>query len=296
MKISTTGIIMDAAEIDKLRVNKFEKTPEIYPLKTHNHLISNTEALGNAWETDGYWFFKNVLDKEAVARLRGKYVDELEDLGFVYSDSNQPSKNSVRYNGASLDNFPRSMQPLQPKRLWIPFVQEKPINGFFTHLLGEEPFWLPIIEYRAVPPEKRASGTSRIGGLHQDAPFSSVPYRICWIPLTDIEPDMGGLALAEGRSEPINRHVNASGEFTYEIPLSALPEDCWRSGPYEAGDLLMLNYWTPHTPLANDSEFFRLSIDVRLEPDADKRPVLGKIVSITPEQVTVHGHHHGYRY
>lgn len=44
--------------------------PTMQELKTRNHLLDDKAALNAAWEQDGYWFFRDVLDKQAVARLR----------------------------------------------------------------------------------------------------------------------------------------------------------------------------------------------------------------------------------
>src|SRR5579871_5223014 len=85
---------------------------EAMPLmKTHNHLLGDRAALDEAWETDGYWLFRGILDKDAVGRLRKRYVDELERLGVIDPQDEASTAHEVLYNGASLADFPVMMAP-----------------------------------------------------------------------------------------------------------------------------------------------------------------------------------------
>jgi hypothetical protein len=43
-------------------------------LQVCNALLGNRAALDAAWQRDGYWFFRDVLDQGAVARLRAVFV------------------------------------------------------------------------------------------------------------------------------------------------------------------------------------------------------------------------------
>lgn len=251
--------------------------------KTHNNLLGDQAALDRAWEEDGYWFFKSVLDTEAVAKLRGIYVSELDDLGVI--DKDRVSEHNVYYNGKSLDGFPYRMEPLMKRSPWREFVETPTISDFFSTLLSDDPFWVPIVEYRATPPVS-AKPPSRFDGVHQDGPYSpGIPFRICWIPLATIDDEIGGLCFAEGMTEKINRHplVNGSNVF---IPPKSIPTDRWRKGHYEAGDVLLLNPWTPHSGLKNFSGRFRLSMDHRLmATKKDPCPVVGTIKALTADRL-----------
>ena len=58
-----------------------EDMPE---LKTHNALLGDRAALEEAWEKDGYWFFRDVLDKTGLGNnpvfIKGLY-GMVKDLG-----------------------------------------------------------------------------------------------------------------------------------------------------------------------------------------------------------------------
>ena len=256
------------------------------PLKSHNHLLDDHQALAQAWERDGYWFFKDVLDKEAVARLRAVYIEELERQGVIDPVGSADTSRSVRYNGASLERYPFRMEPLAAKAPWREFVAQPPIQAFFTRLFGCAPFWVPIAEYRAIPPIAN-KGRERFDALHQDGPYSpGIPFRICWIPLAEIDQDIGGMAICEGLTEQINRHPLVAGS-NVAIPAQDLPAERWRHTTCQAGDLLLMNLWTPHSGLSNLSERFRLSLDLRVMESSARCPIVGHVQSITAQQVVV---------
>ncbi len=255
--------------------------------RTHNHLIGNPAALEEAWERDGYWLFRDVLDKDAVARLRRIYVEELEKLGVIAPVGDAPTERGVRYNGADLTGMPRHMEPLAERRAWQTFVAEKTIHDFFVKLLDDEPFWVPVVEYRATPPSQE-SAESRVTGIHQDGPHTpGVPIRTCWFPIAEIDADVGGIMFAEGLAQHVNRHPIDEDGSNLLIPLDQLPGDCWRHTTYRPGDLLMMNGWTPHSGLTNVSDTFRLSFDHRVVRSREKCPIIGEVVSIAPDQIEV---------
>lgn len=261
-------------------------TPPMGELRTHNHLLGDRPTLDAAWERDGYWFFRGVLDAGAVGRLRQVYIDELERQGVIEPVGDAPTDKSVRYNGASLAAYPFRMEPIAARAPWRPFVAEPPIHAFFTRLFGEEPFWAPVVEYRATPPAQDPA-RPRFDGIHQDGPYSpGIPFRICWIPLAEIDEDVGGLALVEGMTEQINRHPLAAGSNT-AIPMESLPADAWRRATYQAGDVLLMNLWTPHSGLSNRSDRFRLSMDHRVMGRSEGCPLVGPLVAIDAETVTL---------
>jgi hypothetical protein len=262
------------------------RLPVMGELKTHNALIGDLAALDRAWAEDGYWFFRDVLDKDPVGRLRAVFIQELERQGVIDPVGEADTCRSVRYNGASLDAYPFRMEPLAALQPWRAFVAEPAIHAFFQRLFGDEPFWVPIVEYRATPPAQDPV-RARFDGIHQDGPYSpGLPFRICWFPLAEIDAETGGLALVEGLTETVNRHPLVAGSNT-AIPEDALPADRWRRTTYQAGDVLLMNLWTPHSGLSNVSGRFRLSMDHRVMARGDRCPLVGEVVSISPEQVTV---------
>lgn len=262
--------------------------PPVSDLKTHNHLLGNREALDEAWARDGYWLFRDVLDQGALARLRRAYFAELERLGVADPvEDDRSTEAGIRYNGASLADFPVHFSPKAKGLAWRNFVDEAPIKAFFTELLGDEPFWVPVVEYRATPPAGSGAG-NRLTGIHQDGPNSpGIPFRICWVPVAEIDYDVGGMILAEGCADEVNRHpILADGSNSF-IRVEDIPPDRWRHSTLRAGDLLLVNKWTPRSGLSNVSDRFRLSFDHRVMAKSDKCPIVGEVVSIACDRIEI---------
>src|SRR5271170_6971355 len=75
--------------------------PEMAELNCSNGLLSDQAALGAAWDRDGYWFFRDVLDKDVIAAIRKVYIDYLVEMGVTNADDPE-----YRYNGADYSNLP----------------------------------------------------------------------------------------------------------------------------------------------------------------------------------------------
>ena len=273
-------------------------TPPIREFNVSNHLLGNRAGLDAAWDRDGYWFFRDVLDRGAIARLRAVYLQVLDKLGVI-----DPSQTDAAvYNGASLENFPIVMggdpaiDPLLKLHPMRQFVAEPAIKAFFAQLFGDEVFWVPNTEYHALSPNPNHSG-SRFNYVHADgANNKSLPLRICWIPLASIDEATGGLALAEGLHKP---RMNDFPRPPAGIGQDVVPADAWRRAEYGPGDLVVFSLETPHSGLANRSNrYFRLSMDIRGMRKSDNIPTIGTVVAIDENAVTVaedNGTRHTFR-
>jgi len=260
----------------------FDDTPDMPLFNVSNHLLGNRAALDAAWERDGYWFFRDVLDLDAVAAVRQAYFEVLGELGVIEPDC---STDAV-YNGASLDGYPIVMggdpkrDPLLARYPLAVLTEHPTVKALFESLLGDEVFWVPNTEFHAVPPRGAPTdGRSRFNYVHADgANNKGLALRVCWIPLAPIDEATGGLAVAEGLHRP------RIGDFPRPpegIRESDVPVDAWRRAEYRPGDLLMFSLESPHSGLANRSDrFFRLSMDARCMRRSDDPPVVGTISAI----------------
>ena len=57
--------------------------PPMRELNVSNHLLGDRAALQAAWERDGYWYFKKVLDPEVMGRMRAVWMEFLHRSGLV---------------------------------------------------------------------------------------------------------------------------------------------------------------------------------------------------------------------
>lgn len=278
--------------------SRFDDTPAMPELKTANHLLGDRKALDEAWERDGYWFFRDVLDKDAVARARAVFIETLEELGVV-----EPGHEDAGvYNGAPLDDFPIKMggdpakDPLLAKYPREVLTEDPQVKAFFEQVFGDEVFWVPNSEFHAAPPSvggfeylattRGDKSTARFNYIHADGPNNkALPLKVCWIPLAPIDEEIGGLAVTEGLHRP------RLGDFARPsegIDPADVPLDAWRRAEYRPGDVLIFSLESPHTGLKNRSErYFRLSMDIRGMPKSGNVPVVGTLAAVDANAIAV---------
>ena len=255
-------------------------------LKEANHLLGDPAGLAEAFDEDGYWLFRGVLAPGAVARLRCAYLDTLREIGVVDPQSTEPV-----WNGAPLDDFAGRMQALSAKEPWKIFRDDPEVSRWLGELIGEDYIWLPSIVYRVTPPgpifPPHCAWTTRLRRVHQDAHFNpGMNFMICWAPLDNIDEDVGGIAVAPGFHKKGYLH-DTSGPTMFEISKGAIPADAWARTNFKPGDLLVQHAATPHTGLTNQSNRFRLSMDFRIMPRSSELPVIGNILYIDSERISI---------
>jgi hypothetical protein len=263
-------------------------TPEMGELNCSNDLLGDHAALAAAWDRDGYWFFRDVLDRDVIASIRNVYIDYLVDMGVA-----EPDDPEHRYNGAEYADLPinSNITRLNEAKVHRLLHEAPTINAFFTGLFGCDPFWVPFTVHRTNPPMKNGPN-SRFDFIHEDGIYNDgLPFLICWVPIDDIEEDVGGLALIEGVHKDRCLH-RKEGMNILPIRLEDVAANSWRRAHYRPGDVLLMSLRTPHSGLANISrDRFRLSMDTRIMPSTGKVPLVGTIEGITEAGVVVRDRH-----
>lgn len=256
--------------------------PKFGELNQSNHLLSDKAEMCAAWHRDGYLFFRDMLDRDEIAKVRAAYRAFLEDEGLIDPSSEQPL-----YNGADTSQSALSIFNVLNRRATHRLIHESgPINAVLKELLGEEPVWLPFTLHRTDPPS--GSDVQCLTYIHEDGSFNpGLDFIICWIPMDEIDEAIGGLALAEGvHSGPTLSPMD--GESVSAIPFESVPADAWRCAHYMPGDLLLMHPLTPHSGIVNMSrDRFRMSMDARLLAPGARRPIVGRIVSASAEDVII---------
>jgi hypothetical protein len=262
----------------------FVSHPVMAQLADSTALIGDRPALAAAMERDGYWFFRGVLDLEAVARQRRAFIDILVGMGLVDPGADEPL-----WNGASLEGFPEKIEALHEQRAWRSFVAEPAIHSFFSSLLGVAPFWIPSVEYRITPPAQRPA-VDPLTGRHQDG-FANGGMELltCWVPLTEIDGSVGGLTMAAGLQHGGILH-DLDDVPRHRIPDGAIPDDVWHRSDYVPGDLVMFCPEIPHSGMINISAKFRLSMDIRVMPVTGRLPLVGTVLAIGADFIVVANH------
>ena len=265
-----------------------DPVPAMREFTQANSLIGNLPALQQAWDRDGYLFFRDVLDHEPLERMRSMLVDFLYRHGFA--ETNDPQ---VRWNGKAREGFTFfPLEELNERRASATVMEDPKIRAFFQRLFGVPLYWVPFTEYRATPPASDR-GRSRFDFIHEDAIYSDrLDFIICWIPLSDIDASVGGLCAAEGLHKQPCLH-RKDGDRIIPIEPKQVPDDAWVRTTYRLGDLLLMSRRTPHSGLANYSDRFRLSIDTRILPAggtfpfAPRLPYVGTLTAISADRIVV---------
>lgn len=251
-------------------------------LVENNDLLDDHTALDEAYREQGYLFFRNVLDPDAVDAVRAKYFSILiDDYGMVDKGKTVPL-----WNGKDVSDFPVKVPEIYGSGVWEAFVANPKVHAFFEHVMGEPISWIPSTEYRLNPPVAQEP-EDFVGGRHQDGFFNEgIPFRTCWLPFSDIDEQVGGLAVAPGYHKRGYLH-DWTTPPKYPIPTGAIPDSAWARAFYHPGDVLMFSGQTPHVGLPNRSGQFRLSMDIRVTAKSAPQPVVGVLTSVAPGTLTI---------
>jgi len=241
-------------------------------------LLNDHEKLRERWDADGVLYFKNVIDPEAIAAVRGEYLDRLKDVGVVEQSETQP----VWSGHNRLDG--KLARPIDDS-IWRGLVAHPSFDSVVCRFLGEKPVWVPIVVHRSAPPAEPAkiSGDPFIAG-HQDGVNNyGIDFITCWIPLMEIDDEVGGLAVVPGSHKAI--HFNKDPAQTNVVRTGVFPDSAWRRPDYKPGDILMFHSMTAHAGLPNRSDKIRLSVDIRFLPSSVPKPIVGSVIAFEAGKV-----------
>jgi hypothetical protein len=205
---------------------------------------------------EGYVFVRGLLPAEAVAAARRGVVAELARGGWTDGSGLPAARHSaVTVRDALADPaFRAAMLSTGLNRL--PYLP--PFRRLIRSLLGVQAFCYPVKVLRAVYPE-RPRAITRGRYVHQDYQNSGVQDMLTtWLPLMDIPPEVGGLAVLPGSNlgPPVRPR------------LLGRSERGWVTADYRPGDVLIFHCMTAHAALPNRSAVMRFSTDCRWQrPD-----------------------------
>lgn len=260
-------------------------------LRETNHALGDRIALLKIMEEQGYWFFRDVLDRDALARVYDLFMAELRDMNLVDAGVTEPVWNGrtplALDDGVTSSRYPR----LREGRVWENFVKEPAIVSFFAALAGEEPEWLTASDYYRIVPPGQDRGEHWFDLRHQDGQgLPGLDFVTCWIPLADADSEVGGLAIVPGS----NRHgvVGAANWSTQDLDewfnRDLASQENWARADYRLGDVLIFTGAMLHSGLRNQSgDRFRFSLDIRMYMHGSPRPITGPLESITPDEIVI---------
>jgi ectoine hydroxylase-related dioxygenase (phytanoyl-CoA dioxygenase family) len=272
-----SGIGINAADLPELELS--------------NPMLGDRAALDAAWGRDGYWLFRDQLDKDALKQLQEAYLNEITTMGIVDQGAEGPVFNgkSVAETAPHIVNDGFSGLRIGQPEPWLAFVKDPKINDAIGKLINCTPRQLPFGGTRVFPPDTGADlKRDRFNGAHQDAFYNEgYGFTTCWVSVWDAPRAAGGLAIAPGMHRGGLYH-DVSKPPHYPLRDGAIPDSAWRTAHFRAGDVLVFHHKMPHTGIRNRSEKnFRVSFDVRFVAAGEAGPIYGTFVSMSGERVTI---------
>ena len=237
--------------------------------QTANDHLDDVEELDSILHRQGYLFFRGVLDAKQIQEVKGDFVRELERQGFV-----RPGVTDSIWTGKSLEDLDDG--PLYDLDYYPKLLDSDTTQEFFERLFRGPVFTFRSCTIRYTMPNDEKHGSPS----HQDHFYvnHTTDFRTMWVPLMDIDREVGGLAVAEGsHKQGLREHVEQDvysyvfkGRKQKGVELQSIGEP-WLTTSYRPGDILVFHPHTLHWAPPNRSDRIRLSIDVRCQPASSPR-------------------------
>src|SRR5215470_870603 len=147
----------------------------LFPMKeldVHNDLLGDPERMNAVFREEGYLFFRDALDHDAVEAVRAKYFSILvDDYGVI-----DPGQAEPVWNGADVSQFPVKVPEIYGSGTWEALTANPKVHAFFEGVMGEPISWIPSTEYRLNPPVAQEPA-DYVAGRHQDGFFNEgIPF------------------------------------------------------------------------------------------------------------------------
>ena len=244
--------------------------------------------LWEQFQEEGVLWLKGILDRADVLDYRRRYFSALVATGLLAQSS--PPGEGIYSGGAEDQQAIREILIKSVKdAAYEAFCLSKPIYRFFEEALGG-----PVYLHKRKLIRYTKPGDPNSTGAHYDLTyFRAGTERVytCWIPIGDIQVELGGLVYLEGshawgkkmeaefslknadlppeeRISAYNRNMNAGGWLTKDLPsLAERLNTRWLMADYNAGDMVIHSAYMIHAATENRSPDgrMRLSTDIRYQ-------------------------------
>ena len=223
-------------------------------------------------DEQGYLLLRGALDRDLVRCVRDDLIAILHDCHILESPEAPPTWSGgpppteeeymVYYERAvRLDSFNRLAESPEVRAV-LEAIYGGPVQVWTQRLL------------RIIPPDPE--GAAPLGvGAHQDGSpqlgYLTQDFCTAWIPLTDIDERLGGLAVVPGshrggvraQTGAASSSLKTAKDQVFELPSA---DEEWVTTTYSPGDLVMFASMTLHKGMPNVSDRLRLSCDFRYQP------------------------------
>lgn len=242
------------------------------PMVESNDLIGDPDALRKRLSEDGYLYFRQVLDAEAVSKVRLDILEVLLRHGWVKGGFALPRGLAVsRPTWEGFDGYAEVYDDVQKVESFHTLAHDGVLDDLMHQVVGPTAFPHPLKVARLAFPSNPEISTPP----HQDYPNNQGTDRLLatWIPLGDIPVRLGGLAILRGSHRygvlPLAPHPGPGGRQAV-LPPEMIEECRWVTTDFTLGDVLCFPSKTVHASLHNSSELYmRLSVDFRWQLEGE---------------------------
>ena len=221
----------------------------------------------------GYLLLRGALNRDLVQRVRDDLIAVLHECNILESPaappiwSGGPPPTEEEYmayyeRAVQLDSFNRLAESAEVRAV-MEAIYDGPVQVWEQRLL------------RIIPPDP--DGAAPLGvGAHQDGSpqlgYLTQDFCTAWVPLTDIDDRLGGLAVVPGshrggvraQTGSASSSLRTAKTQTFEAPSAG---EQWVTTTYRPGDLVVFASMTLHKGQPNTSDRLRLSCDFRYQPE-----------------------------
>jgi ectoine hydroxylase-related dioxygenase (phytanoyl-CoA dioxygenase family) len=237
-------------------------------------ILGDAQALRARADEEGCLFFKHLLPREAVTKLRADMLDVVEQYGWrtpgrdvadstIDTDAlNRVSVETLRTDiGVSIEAYHSVQKLASLHRL----PHHPALVALYETLFDGEVLVHPRHIARMITPHHAMVPTPP----HQDFPLiqGTAQTWTAWIPLGDCPREMGGLTILRASHRKGYLPIEPARGAGLIAAQLCPGEEQWLTTDYSAGDVLTFPAYTVHKGLpARTKDQIRLSLDVRYQP------------------------------
>lgn len=229
-------------------------------------LLDRPLELIERFRTDGYLFFRGLVEASAVLDVRRDILVELAALGWLAAgtDPMEAVPGPVIYREGNTDGWWRGYRAIQRLERYHRLAHDPALLRPIRALIGDG-------EDVLVHPRKIARvtypGSDFPTPPHQDFPLiqGGTDVFTLWMPLGDCPREMGGLRILEGSHREGLREVIAARGVAGVGVRAAEDDPRWRTTDYRSGDVLVFLSLSVHWAPPNKGSQVRLSADYRYQ-------------------------------
>lgn len=239
-----------------------------------NSLLGNEAALRDRMAEKGYLLFRNMIPSDTLLKLRRDICSVLADAGWIESGQALLDALACRTpvrEGEEHEGFFDAYDGIVKLESLYSLAHHPDLLAVMRQVLGPSAFPHPLGITRIIFPQNSETTTPP----HQDYPNNQGTRNLtaAWIPLSNCEAALGGLAVLEGSNRfnevlPLKFHLGA-GARQADIPEHYHRLN-WVSTVFKLGDILLFPALTIHKALDNhSSKSMRLSVDYRYQLEGE---------------------------